>query len=107
MDIIDTEIVDDGLVISFNTNVIDASVSNEKGFYEHIEKEFKSNDLKTITLDLTGVEAVDSHGVGIIIKLYKLSGQKYNRFTLKNIENDYVKEILRLTKVERIMKIED
>ncbi len=60
---------------------------------------------KTIVINLSGVDYMDSSGLGAIISVHKHALQKGGRMTVKGLRGE-VKELFELTKLGSIVNIE-
>ena len=76
-----------------------------KGIREKIDAKIFSGKPRTILLDLSAVEFMDSSGLGLILGRYTISKEIGALFKLVNPSYD-VKKVLELAGIERLMKIE-
>jgi len=70
---------------------------------EHIKKLFEKN-VTSIHLNLTGVEFINSSGLGSLVSIMKETRLAKGRLTLSNLAN-YVQEIFEITQLSHIFEI--
>ncbi|MBN1211741.1 MAG: STAS domain-containing protein [candidate division Zixibacteria bacterium] len=70
---------------------------------EHIKKLFEKN-VTSIHLNLSGVDFINSSGLGSLVSIMKETRLAKGRFTLSNLAN-YVQEIFEITQLSHIFEI--
>ncbi|WGS65285.1 STAS domain-containing protein [Marinitoga aeolica] len=89
-------------ILRFLTNI---TVENSGYIKERLEK-FLSFENKEIIIDFSDVYFIDSNGLGVIISLIQRARKYNNRLIFINV-NSLIKNILDITKVNRLMNILD
>lgn len=71
-----------------------------------IDRDIEMQKPKTLILDFSGVEFMDSSGIGLIMGRYKMMRDYEGRVIIKS-PKPYIKKVLYLAGINRIVKMED
>ena len=88
------------IIIPENFSVEEAS-EYRKNLNELIE-----NGEKDLTLDFSKCTFIDSTGLGVLVSLYKKCTELNGNFILTSITNPQVLKIFKLTRLDKVFKIE-
>lgn len=72
----------------------------------NIDRDIQMQKPKTLILDFSGVEFMDSSGIGLIMGRYKMMRDYDGRVIIKS-PKPYIKKVLYLAGINRIVKMED
>ena len=94
---------EDGVLTEFISGDIDHH--NAKAARRRIDREAESYRPRCLILDLSGVNFMDSSGLGLIMGRYALMQRRGGEFLVRS-PNERVLEIFRLAGLERMVRIE-
>lgn len=100
-----------GLEIKYENLVLTACLSGEldhhmaSGFRDEIDEEFFSKKPKKLTLDLSGVDFMDSSGLGLIMGRYARAKAAQCEFNVKGL-NKRSEKILKMSGMDKLIAYE-
>ena len=72
----------------------------------NIDRDIETQKPKILVLDFSGVDFMDSSGIGLIMGRYKMMTSYGGQVIVKS-PNPFIKKVLRLAGITRIVKLED
>lgn len=72
----------------------------------NIDRDIECQKPKTLVLDFSGVDFMDSSGIGLIMGRYKMMLENEGKVIIKS-PKPYIKKVLLLAGINRIVKMED
>ena len=72
----------------------------------NIDRDIQCQKPKTLILDFSGVDFMDSSGIGLIMGRYKMMLENDGQVIIRN-PKPYVKKVLNLAGITRIVKLEE
>ncbi len=90
-------------IITISERRLDAN--NYQTYMKQIEQSIKEG-CSRIFVDLHNVNFIDTHGLGVLVRGWRLAQQKEIHFRVRGVRHELVKMIFRLTDIERLFPVE-
>jgi len=85
--------------------IVDVDV---KRFQSKLESLYKKKDLPRIVLDVTRVDFIDSHGLGVVVYFHTLLQKEKRRLVILNANPDqgaYLNKLFEVTNLDKVLNI--
>jgi anti-anti-sigma factor len=96
--------MDDEITICIENERID--ITNSQELKEKV-KSLIEEGVQNINIDFSQVKMIDSSGIGKLLFIQKRLKEVEGRLCLINIENDYIKKIIRLMHLDEVIEIKE
>lgn len=90
-------------IISIPERRLDST--NYQIYMKHIEQSIKAGCTR-VFVDLSLVHFLDSHGLSVLVKGWRLAQQKQVHFRVRGVRHEPVKMVFQITNIERLFPVE-